>query len=66
MTHATGPARDPEIPDLLSKAEAARKLQCSHQYVQTLIMSGRLPAAMVGAYWVIRAAAVEAFSAHTT
>lgn len=53
--------RDKRIPDLVSKAEAAKILgDISHQAVQQMIAKGRLKGAKVGSTWVFRRAAVEA------
>jgi excisionase family DNA binding protein len=53
--------RDPRIPDLVSKAQAAEILGVSHQAVQLMVDKGRLKGAKVGSTWVFRRAAVEAF-----
>lgn len=53
--------RDPKIPDLVSKAQAAEILGISHQAVQQMVDKGRLKGAKVGSTWVFRRAAVEAF-----
>jgi excisionase family DNA binding protein len=52
--------RDPKIPDLVSKAQAAEILGVSHQAVQQMVAKGRLKGAQVGATWVFRRAAIEA------
>jgi excisionase family DNA binding protein len=51
--------RDPKIPDLVSKAEAADILGVSHQAVQQMIDKGRLRGAKIGSTWVFRRAAVN-------
>jgi excisionase family DNA binding protein len=53
--------RDPKIPDLVSKAEAAEILGISHQAVQQMVDKGRLRGAKIGSTWVFRRAAVLAF-----
>lgn len=53
--------RDPKIPDLVSKAQAAEILGVSHQAAQQMVDKGRLKGAKVGSTWVFRRAAVEAF-----
>lgn len=57
----TASERDGRIPDLVSKAEAAKILgEISHQAVQQMVAKGRLKGAKVGSTWVFRRAAVEA------
>jgi hypothetical protein len=55
----TSPQRDRHIPDLVSLTEAGEILGKSRQGVHKMIMGGRLPAAQVGATWVMRRVAVE-------
>jgi excisionase family DNA binding protein len=59
--HGRMSERDPRIPDLVSKAQAAEILGVSHQAVQLMIDKGRLKGAKVGSTWVFRRTAVEAF-----
>lgn len=56
--------RDKRIPDLVSKAEAAKILgDISHQAVQQMVDKGRLKGAKIGTLgWVFRRAAVEALA----
>jgi excisionase family DNA binding protein len=54
--------RDPKIPDLVSKAEAAKILGVRHQAVQQMVAKGRLKGAQAGTTWVFRRAAVEALA----
>lgn len=51
--------RDKHIPDLVSKAQAADIIGISHQAVQQMIDSNRLPCAKVGNAWVIRRVVAE-------
>lgn len=54
------PEHDRHIPDLVSKAEAAKIIGISHQAVQQMIDNNRLPCAKVGNAWVIRRTVAEA------
>ena len=58
--HGCMSERDPRIPDLVSKAQAAEILGISHQAVQQMVDKGRLKGAKVGATWVFRRVAVQA------
>lgn len=51
------------IPDLVSKAEAAKIMDVSHQAVQQMIDNNRLPCAKVGNAWVIRRVVAERMAA---
>lgn len=55
--------RDRHIPDLVSKAEAAKIIGISHQAVQQMVANGRLKGAQVGTTWVFRRAEVERLAA---
>lgn len=55
--------RDRHIPDLVSKAQAAEIIGISHQAVQQMIDSNRLPCAKVGNAWVIRRVVAERVAA---
>jgi excisionase family DNA binding protein len=53
--------RDPKIPDLVSKAQAAEILGVTHQAVQQMVDKGRLKGAKVGSTWVFRRVVVADF-----
>jgi len=57
------PEHDRHIPDLVSKAEAAKIIGISHQAVQQMIDNNRIPCAKVGNAWVIRRVVAERIAA---
>ena len=52
------------LENLVSVAEAAKRLGVSRIQVHHYIRSGRLRAAKIGARWVIEAASLDAFAKH--
>jgi hypothetical protein len=56
----TSPPRDRQIPDLVTLAEASRKLGLSKAYIhRQYVTPGVLRGALIGGTWVFRRAAVE-------
>ena len=53
-------AVEPIVPvGLLSLPQAARLLEAHYQTVYSMVVSGRLPAEMLGSRWVVRVVDVE-------
>lgn len=61
LSDMPGPRKDPDIPDLVSQAEAGRILDVSKQRVSVLVSEGRLMGKQVAGSgaWVFRRALVE-------
>lgn len=56
------PTRDPYIPELLSMAQAAERLQLTKQGVHRRYVQGQLPGAQIGNAIVFRAQLIDAIA----
>lgn len=50
----------PQLPDMMTAAEAAKALRCTRTTIHTLIKSGELEGVMIGGRWLVFADDVKA------